>query len=483
MAGSINYTPSKTVKEFMRSEHFFRVLMGPVGGGKTTGAIMELLRQAISMTPGEDGLRRSKMLIVRNSKQQLKDTTLASTIALIPDEIYTWRESESILRLSFGDVRSDWLFRPLDTPEDIQRVLSLEVTGVWLEESREIPVALIANLEGRVGRFPSQAKGFTYRAFMLATTNPPEIDSAWYKLMEHLPQEDDNPNSVIDCDSFKQPSGIGPDAENVDNLREGYYDKLSKGKTYDWVNTYVHGNYSLSQAGKPVYPSFRVDRHVSKYSLPIDPTLPVIIGQDCARSPASVFMQYGHDGRLKILREATGFDMGTNTFIKMKIDPIVRNYFGNLCIVFIGDPSWVRQNETDDNSWYKELKKHYRKEDGHAVKAATTNDPTARITALDELLRSWPDGEPAVLIDPSCKMLIEGLRSKYRYARLRGSDNKHQERPEKNNWSHVVEAVQYGALFLTGKHYDPSDYVRVNRIGLRKNSLSVGRPADSYAGY
>lgn len=35
--GSLNYTPSKTIREFMLSEHKMRALMGPVGGGKTTG--------------------------------------------------------------------------------------------------------------------------------------------------------------------------------------------------------------------------------------------------------------------------------------------------------------------------------------------------------------------------------------------------------------------------------------------------------------
>lgn len=481
MPQHINYTPSKTVREFMLSEHSFRVLCGPVGGGKTTGAIMELLRQAIKITPGDDGLRRSKMLIVRSTKQQLKDTTLASVISNLPEEIYTWRESDGILRLNFGDVRSDWLFRPLDTPEDIQRVLSLEVTWAWLEESRELPVSLIPNIEGRVGRYPSQAGGFTYRSGIIATTNPPEIDGEWYKLMEHLPQEEGNDNSIIDCDVFRQPSGLSPEAENIGNLRDSYYEKLSKGKTSEWVNVYVHGEYSQSQAGKPVYTTFKVNRHVSKVPLQVDPTLPVIVGQDCARSPASVFMQYGHDGRLRILRECTGFDMGAKTFLQMKINPTFKNYFSSCPIVFIGDPSWTRQNETDDNSWYKELKNWFPKDKGHHVKAAATNDPIARINALDELLRSWPDGDPAVIMDPSCKMLIEGLRSKYRYTKLKGSDNKHHERPEKNNWSHVVEAAQYGALFLTGKYYDSSDYVRT-AVNLFKQGVQ-SRIADSYAGY
>lgn len=277
---------------------------------------MELLRQAIQMPQGADGFRNSVMLITRNTKQQLKDTTLASVRELLPIEIYTWKESEYTLELKFNDVRSRWLFRSLDTPEDVQRVLSLQVSWCWVEEAREIPVQLLADLEGRTGRFPSQAKseafpdGFRYRSGIIYTTNPPEIDSPHYKLLEHLPQIDDEPNSVINCATFKQPSGLSPEAENIENLRPGYYEELAIGKPQSWIDVYVHGMYAKSQHGKPVYEkSFQFDRRV-KRNLPIDPDLPVIVGMDAARRPAAVFMQIGRDGKLRKLREAVGFDMG-----------------------------------------------------------------------------------------------------------------------------------------------------------------------------
>ena len=155
--GKLNYTPSKTIREFMLSDHPMRAVMGPVGSGKTTGAIVELLRRAIQMPKGIDGLRHSVMLVVRNTKQQLKDTTLASVTELLPVEIWKWKESDFAMYFNFNDVRSKWLFRSLDTPEDVQRVLSLQVSTIWVEEAREIPVGLLSDLEGRRGRFPSQS--------------------------------------------------------------------------------------------------------------------------------------------------------------------------------------------------------------------------------------------------------------------------------------------------------------------------------------
>ena len=484
-SGSLNYTPSFTCKQFMLSDHKMRALMGPVGGGKTSSAIIELLRQAIQMTPQEDGIRRSKMLIIRNSKQQLKDTTLSSVVGLLPVEIYKWRESEMIMRFKFNDVESDWLFRSLDTPEDVQRVLSFEASWTWVEEAREIPVQLLSDLEGRTGRFPSQAGGFRYRSGIIYTTNPPELDSDHYKLLEGLPQEEDNENSIVDCAVFKQPSGLSPEAENVENLRPGYYEELAKGKRQDWVDVYVHGRYAKSMSGKPVYEtSFQYDRRVKK-RLPIDPFLPVIVGIDSARNPAAVFMQLGRDGKLRKLREATGLSMGFKTFIAQKMGPIIKNHFASNPLIFIGDPAWQRRNETDDDSIRKLLKKLYvtdMPDSGNAVKSAATNDPIARINALDEPFRNWwPDGEPGIEYDEECRTVVTGLRSKYRYRRQKTTDGKFQDVPEKNDFAHAVEADQYGTLFILSKHYDASQYVRANRAS--NFTIENHRPADRYAGY
>jgi hypothetical protein len=119
---------------------------------------------------------------------------------------------------------------------------------------------------------------------------------------------------------------------------------------------------------------------------------------------------------------------------------------------------------------------------GNAVKTAATNDPTARINALDEPFRNmWPDGEPGIEYDEECKMCIAGLRSKYRYTRIKTTEGTLKDAPDKNNWSHVVEADQYGTLFILSKSYDPSQYVRKQKYVAPTQGNH--RPADSYTGY
>jgi len=236
-------------------------------------------------------------------------------------------------------------------------------------------------------------------------------------------------------------------------------------------------------SGKPVYEtSFQYDRRTKK-DLRIDPKLPVIIGVDGARNPAMVFMQVGHDGKLRKLREACGFDMGMRTFIQQKCDPIVNTWFRNNPLVFVGDPSWTRRGDGDDNSTFKELKNHYvtkRQGSGNKVRAARTNDPISRINALDEPFRNlWPDGEPGIEYDLECRLCVEGLRSKYRYVRIKGATGALKDAPEKNKWSHVVEADQYGTLFALGKEYNPDDYRRTERAKVQRSAPA----ADTYAGY
>lgn len=451
--------------------------------GKTSGCIMEMLRRCIEMPHSPDGFRRSRWAIVRNTAQQLKDTTIKSVFETLPNnQMWHWKPSEQTLILSFNDIRAEWIFRPLDTPEDVQRVKSLQLTGAFLDEGSEIPVDIVNAIMGRVRRYPRRQDVPNYWSGVITATNPPEIDSPWYNLIEGLPQVEGDDNSIIDVHFYKQPSGVSPEAENLQFLHPDYYRDLAKGKDEDYVNAYVHGLYRKSQAGKPVYQrQFKYEKHVAKAPIKIYQNLPLIGGLDFARNPAGIFGQMHPDGRIKIIRESVGSQIGFKTFIDRNMKPIIRNAFGGIPGAFIGDPSGVTRNNTDDNNCFKELEKEFPRKQGYRVRAAETNDPTRRINALGDLLTDFPDGEPLVEIDPSCKTLIEGLRSKYRYKKLKGFGENYSDTPDKlHPWSDVIDAAQYFALFIAGRDYDPADYIRAQQDNSRR---IVHRPADSYTGY
>src|SRR3546814_8676224 len=130
------------------------------------------------------------------------------------------------------------------------------MTGAWLNEAREIPKAVLDTLTGRVGRFPSVAEGGCTWSGVIMDTNPPDNESWWYKL-----SEEETPEG---WEFFKQPAGDSPDAENLQNLPAGYYDRIRAGKDEDWMKVYVRGEYGFVRDGKPVYPLFRDRIHVAR---------------------------------------------------------------------------------------------------------------------------------------------------------------------------------------------------------------------------
>jgi len=427
--------------------------------GKSAACCVEILRRCLEVPIWNKGKRSSRWAIIRNTNKQLRDTTLKTWMHWMKD-FGTWHDTKMLFRLNFGEVDAEIMFLPLDTEDDIGRVLSLELSGAFINEFREVPVALYSSIKGRLRRYPNpvEVPGTWYGLIM--DSNPPEIDSAAYKMMEHLPQEEGNPNSVIKVDAFKQPSGISPEAENRDHLHPDYYTDLAEGETKTFVDTYIHGMYSPSLSGKAVYATtFKAERHVSQVPLQIDPFLPVIISFDCGLTPAATFKQMDLDGRVRVLREAVAFDMGMKRFSKNKLRPLIKNFFPTNPLIFIGDPAGKRRADSDESSAFKVLQADF-DEEGAIVKAASTNDPTTRIQATEQMLSNYPDGDPLMMIDPSCKWYIEALRSKYRYQKQKMT-GKYSDSPEKNEWSHIAEAGQYGDLYLLSGKYDPAEHIRV----------------------
>ncbi|MFA7504291.1 MAG: hypothetical protein WCZ28_06295, partial [Burkholderiaceae bacterium] len=71
----------------------------------------------------------------------------------------------------------------------------------------------------------------------------------------------------------------------------------------------------------------------------------------------------------------------------------------------------------------------------------------------DELSYMIEAGVPALTIDPSCKLLRKGFASHYRYRKERvGSLERTSDKPEKNDWSHPHDALQYWLLGKKGRY-------------------------------
>lgn len=230
----------------MRSDAFVRACIGPVGSGKSSAAVVEVLHRAMKQEPGPDGVRRTRFAVIRNTYPQLRDTTRKTFEQWMPPGIGTWREQEFTYVIETGlkdgtRVHSEVLFRALDRPEDVKKLLSLELTGAYINEAREAPKDVVDVLQTRLGRYPSKNQGGATWFGMWMDSNPWPTSHWGYELFSKKPPEG--------FELFEQPGGREPNAENVENLPAGYYERLTLGKDAEWIAEYVDGKYPSSDRG------------------------------------------------------------------------------------------------------------------------------------------------------------------------------------------------------------------------------------------
>ena len=83
---TLAYRPSgETLRCFHENDAFMRVVIGPLGSGKTTACCMELWRRLITQRPGPDKVRRARWLVVRNTYPQLETTTIPEWRGIFDD--------------------------------------------------------------------------------------------------------------------------------------------------------------------------------------------------------------------------------------------------------------------------------------------------------------------------------------------------------------------------------------------------------------
>jgi hypothetical protein len=401
---------------------------------------MEILIRAQQQRKSKDGLRHSRWAVVRNSYRELNDTTINTWNDWIPEQIVTWKHTQLVCTVRFNDVHLEVLFRALDKPQDIKKLLSLELTGAWLNEVREIPRAIFDAIQGRLGRYPAKTNGGPSWYGMIVDTNPPDEDHWFYKIFE-----EDKPEGFK---VYHQPSGLSPQAENIQNLPDQYYERMAIGKDQEWINVYVHGEYGFVQDGKPIHPRFKKHIHVAAQLIPPIPTEPIIIGIDFGLTPAAVMLQQASSGQWRVIDELVTEDMGATEFGKQLKISLAKLSPGTPIEAW-GDPAGEQRAQTDKRTPYDILNTA-----GIPAMPVYTNDLTIRTETVNRLLSQLDmAGEPALIISPHCKHLIKALAGKYRYRRLRVvGDDRYADVPEKNIYSHVAEALQY-ALLGAGEGY------------------------------
>jgi hypothetical protein len=325
------------------------------------------------------------------------------------------------------------LFRALDKPQDVKKLLSLELTGAWVNEAREVPRQVVDMLGGRVGRFPSMRQGGATWFGIFMDTNPPDTDHWWY-----VSFEEERPEGWR---IFKQPSGLSPEAENIDNLPKDYYVNMLPGKDQEWIDVYVHGKYGFLSDGKPVYPEYNDSIHSTLDD--IEPNFEITVGIDFGLTPAAVFIQQAPSGQVQIIDELVTTDMGAMNFGRLLKQKLVKDYGHCTRIDIYGDPAGDQRAQTDETTPFQVLWNQ-----GIEAFPCHTNDFTIRRESVADFMgRLAFNGQPAFIIGSKAPMTRKAHAGGYKYKRVQVSgEQRFQDKPDKGRYSHPAEALQYAML-------------------------------------
>lgn len=448
------YAHAPTLGRFALSNARVRAIVGPFGSGKSSAAAVEVIRRALAHPPCKDGISRSRWLVVRNTYDQLYSTTVKTFCDWFPPEHFGYlvKDENTYYINRFEGRQIEVKFQALDRPDHVRKLKSLEYTGVWLNEASEIPWAIVDAAEGRLqGRYPRQSdmpEGVTYWQGCWMDTNPPDVDSKFYNVFEELKPEG--------WEVYHQPSGLRPQAENLPFLAPGAYEKMCIGKSNEWIDVYVHGKYGFVADGKPVYPDYNDSAHIAEGIAPIK-GVPILRGWDFGLSPACILTQQTPSGNFLVFDEIVGSDMGAD-----KISDDVLAYCGREYPDYqfrdYGDPAGAQRSQADEKTCFDILRGK-----GIAIQPGLSQDLELRIGSVKKALNTLANGKPVLRLHPRCRKIRKGFMGGYRFRRLQTSAERYGDVPDKNEYSHPHDALQYVAShvfggILKGAQSAPFDY-------------------------
>lgn len=509
---------------FMQDWAFVTIIRGPWGSGKSVACCAKMYMAACMQEPDRRGVRRTRWAVVRNTYPDLQETTIKTWLEWFPEDIYgplrRSRPFQHVIRVQGAPhhgkpttVDMEVLFLALDDDEDRKKLLSMELTGAWINEAREINKAIIDDVIGRTGRFPPKRDGgYTWAGCLMDTNAPSELH--WLPIMvgESLApdtmneDERDALKKPDDWHYYNQPGALrpikdtagkitsfepNPLAENIHNHTEGfeYYLKRVGGKTRSWVLINFCNELGQLLAGKPVWPTFERGKHVATAPIAYDPNFPLLVGNDSTgRNPAAIFGQFIR-GRWRILAELIGRDISVPAFapqVKTKVSQIVATAgqsYQDATVQFYRDPHQEKGQGDDRNTDQMYIQAGIR-----LIPAPGGNAIATRTQTVEVLF-----DHDHIQIDPRCVTLIAACAGGYRFRKLKISGiEAYDEMPDKNNgYADPADALQYLVLgggsgramvmgsekpkpVVTATRYKPGEH-RQDLWGKRQGRVAVRR--------
>jgi len=451
--------PGPVAASFMASDAFVRVIMGPVGSGKTTAGLFDPVFRASKQPVCLDGWRRYRVFFVRDTYRNLYRSLIPSWWQHFPPDFAgsTWqggseRPAQHLFRFAQPDcdgLELDVRFIAIGSETTEQFLRGVEANQVIFDELPQVPEEHFITAMERVGRYPPARllpEGQAPYKGVSGMMNPVDVDHWTYRVLVENPR----PGFRL----FQQPSGLSPQAENVENLPGGrkYYEDMARNLPEWRVRRDVHGQWGPSLDGSAIYREYRDDFHCA--SEPLEAAdAPVWIGIDQGISaPAAVFVQRMPDLQVRVIGEVVPGRCGARAFgrhVRAWLDEHAR---GLPVAQVVCDPAgfYGAVREDGEMAWVETVSHEL----GEQIVPASTQEVSAR----HEAVRSWltagltEDGRPAFLLSPACKMLRAGFISRYRWKTMQdGMGRRVLHKPDKSDPTcDPHDALQYVALEMEG---------------------------------
>ncbi len=427
-------------------------IMGPLGSGKTIQTCLKIFELMCEQEPVKQkdhrnyNVRLSRWFAIRNTYSELTSTTIKDWLEchgdLGPFKMGSKEPPHQKLNFMLEDgtsVKAEIYFIAFDRPDHVKKARGLQGTGAWLNEIKELSKSVVDMMDLRIGRYPSNKEGATPTWFgMIGDTNAPDDEHWYYKFAEEAKPEGwvfhRQPGGLIqENDTFV----VNPNAENLKNLPPNYYERGRHGKAEDWIKVNLCNEYGYVVDGKPVHPRY-VDSIHCVDSFDPDPAVEVVLGFDFGRTPACALIQRGEFGRWYCFDEFVSTDMSAVTFgseLKRYLD----KEYSDFKFKGWGDPSGGRGGEATDDTAHQMIR-----DNGLPCSPTQSNKSIHRRSALEiPMTETCMDGKPRFFLTDNCKTIRKGLKGGFCYRRIMVSGEKYSEEPDKNQFSHPVEALEY----------------------------------------
>lgn len=451
----ITYRPQgKVLEQYILSTSKRTFIRGPLGSGKTNASCWKGFRICLQQEPDSQGVRKTRGLAVRNTYPELFSTTIKDWLEMFGDlgQFKQGGKEPPTHYLTFDlpdgtRVEAEVIFLALDREDHTKKLRGVQATWCWINEVKEIPFAIVSMLDLRMGRYPKDVWPTWHGIF--GDTNAPDTDHWYYRLAEELRPEGwtflTQPGGLIRA-SADHPWIPNPDAENLKNLARDYYPDGAQGKPDDWIKVNLANEYGFVADGMPVWPDYSDSKHCRTFELV--PSIPLHIGMDFGLTPAAVIGQVMPNGQRRWRYEIVTTDTGIVRFASLLKAFLAEKCPGWPIGSITGDPAGDQRNEADneERTVFQILAAN-----GVFAVPAWTNDFSVRVEAVGKPMRTLIDGEPGFLIHPDMRVTRKGLQGGYKFRRLKVSgDERYEQSPVKNAYSHPCEALQYGEMGAGG---------------------------------